>query len=60
MDEQEELEFLLGSEFPEGDLDAGTVREDRQIIQPDGSRACIGYELSGKGYQILKLNKKKK
>jgi len=30
--------------------------EDRMIIQPDGSRACISYELAGRGYQIVNLN----
>ena len=57
MDEQDELAKLLGEEFSQDELDAGTVREDRGIIQPDGSRACVAYELSGQGYSILNTNK---
>lgn len=44
---QEELELLLN-------LEAGAeTTEDLQIIQPDGSRACISYELAGQGFSLV-------
>ena len=60
MDEQDELEQLLGQQFSTEDLDGGLIREDRLIIQPDGTRACVGYELSGQGYSIINPIKQRK
>lgn len=36
------------------------LEEDLMIIQPDGTRACLNWELRGKGYQILTQNYEKK
>lgn len=45
--------FDEGKDF--GDSE-DTLREDRQIINPDGSRACILWELRGKGYSLVDEN----
>ena len=35
-------------------LNAGAETiEDLQILQPDGSRACISYELVGQGFSLV-------
>jgi hypothetical protein len=36
------------------------LEEDLIIYQPDGTRACLNWELRGKGYSLLDLNKKEK
>jgi len=43
--EQEEFEALLNG--------GAETTEDLQIIQPDGSRACISYELAGQGFSLV-------
>lgn len=47
-----EIDDLLDEEMDFGDSEE-TLREDRQIINPDGSRACILWELRGKGYSVV-------
>ena len=44
---QEELESLLNLET------GAEAIEDLQIIQPDGSRACISYELASQGFSLV-------
>ena len=44
---QEELEALLKLEAE------AEATEDLQIIQPDGSHACISYELAGQGFSLV-------
>jgi hypothetical protein len=46
----ESLDYALSQEFSKND----DLAEDRSIIQPDGSRACLLWELSGKGYHVVK------
>ncbi len=36
------------------------LKEDLLILQPDGTRACVNWELRGKGYHLIDLNKKNK
>ena len=48
-----ELNDLLNLDIMEDEDDR---IEDRMIIQPDGSRTCISYELAGRGYHIVNLN----
>ena len=48
--EQEELEALLNAEAAESDEG---LPEDLRIRQPDGTLACIGWELSGRGYSLV-------
>lgn len=43
----DDIQDLLDSE-PE-------TEEDRQIIQPDGSRACVNFELASQGFHVLNL-----
>jgi hypothetical protein len=43
--EQEEFEALLNG--------GAETTEALQIIQPDGSRACISYELAGQGFSLV-------
>ena len=47
-----ELNDLLNLDIME---DEDSRIEDRMIIQPDSSRACISYELAGRGYHIVNL-----
>jgi transcription antitermination factor NusA-like protein len=47
---KEELEALLKLEAPESEEG---LPEDLRIIQPDGSRACISYELAGRGFSLV-------
>jgi len=47
---QEELEALLNGEAAESEEG---LPEDLRIIQPDGSRACISYELAGQGFSLV-------
>lgn len=57
-----ELQEMLDRDFF-GDLDevlGNTPQEDLGIYQPDGSKACINWELAGQGYQILDTNKRRK
>ncbi len=46
-----QIEELLLENF--SDIPEEGIHEDLQILQPDGSRACISYELSGRGYQLI-------
>lgn len=47
-------------DFFDENLDFGdseeTLEEDRQILNPDGSRACVLWELRGNGYSIVNQN----
>ena len=48
MYDENDLEYLLGkAPFSEVGLD-----EDLLILQPDGSRACLNWEIRGKGYHL--------
>ncbi len=47
-----EITDLLDEGLDFGDSEE-TLIEDRQIINPDGSRACVAWELRGKGYRIV-------
>ena len=35
-----------------GFLSDDELNEDLGMVQPDGSRACVNYELSGQGFHI--------
>jgi hypothetical protein len=45
----DELEYLLGNAPQSED----NLEEDLLIQQPDGSRACLNWELRGKGYHLV-------
>jgi hypothetical protein len=34
--------------------------EDLLILQPDGSRACLNWELKGQGFQVIDPNNRRK
>lgn len=60
----EELQRILDEEDfneSEGSNSSGDQedwpQEDLLIEQPDGTKACLNWELRGKGYQILDLKK---
>jgi len=50
-----DLNYLLAIE-PESEEN---LVEDLLIIQPDGTRACLNWELRGKGYHIDNLKETK-
>jgi hypothetical protein len=47
----DEIRHLLDLPLPE--CLGEETEEDRMILQDDGSRACISYELAGKGYHLV-------
>jgi hypothetical protein len=55
----EELEELLSASI-DPLLDENSLEEDLLIEQPDGSRACLNWELRGQGYQIIDTNRQKR
>ena len=55
----EELQRMLDQARAE-DLKESELEEDLLIEQPDGSRACLNWELRGQGYQIIDTNRPRK
>lgn len=51
-----DLNILLATEHKSEE----NLNEDLLIIQPDGTRACLNWELSGNGYHLDNLKKIKK
>jgi|APSaa5957512622_1039677.scaffolds.fasta_scaffold90264_1 hypothetical protein len=45
------LDYTLAQTFAD---EEDNLAEDRSIIQPDGSRACLLWELSRKGYHVVR------
>lgn len=54
---KEELQRMLNETLPEGP-ESG-LEEDLLIEQPDGTRACLNWELKGQGYLIIDTNKRR-
>jgi hypothetical protein len=59
---RKQLEKMLKEEFDIDPLNPNGEgpQEDLAIVQPDGSRACVGWELAGQGYQIIDPKKEEK
>lgn len=53
----EDIDKILADER---DIPEEELPEDLGIIQPDGSRACINWELRGKGYSLVNQDEKVK